>query len=225
MRWVERFADRISHRNREAKFEQFLRLVAPRRDETILDVGVADREYSPNDNYLEKRYPYPQNIVAVADRGLDHFVARYPEISAVIADGRALPFADNEFDIAYSNAVIEHVGAHDRQVDFLRELNRVAGRGYVTTPNRYFPVEIHTRMPLLHILLPQKWFESVLRHVGKAWATGDYMNLLSSRDLRRLLSDAQIAHARIVRNRFLGMTMTFTVIWSARGTRTATRGR
>jgi hypothetical protein len=214
MRWVEFMAERISGRNRALKFEQFLRLVDPQGHEAILDVGVADEEFSSNDNFLEKHYPHPENIVAVAHKSLEQFSLRYPQVRVVIADGRALPFADDEFDIAYSNAVIEHVGPYASQAAFLRELDRVARRGYLTTPNRHFPIEIHTRIPLLHIFLPRAWFHWVLRFIGKGWAADDYMNLLTERDLRRLLRDTTITEFRIVRNRFLGLTMTFSVTWS-----------
>ena len=37
-------------------------------------------------------------------------------MTAVRADGRELPFADGEFDLGFSNAVIEHVaGGRDGQ--------------------------------------------------------------------------------------------------------------
>ena len=32
----------------------------------------------------------------------------------------------------------------------MRELCRVAGRVFISVPNRYFPVEHHTAIPLLH---------------------------------------------------------------------------
>jgi ubiquinone/menaquinone biosynthesis C-methylase UbiE len=214
MKWVERLAARLSHRNRTSKYRQFLELVRPSEGDTILDVGVADREFSESDNYLEKHYPHPQRIVAVAQHSLDHFARRYPGTRAVIADGRALPFANDEFDIVYSNAVIEHTGSREDQLVFLRELHRVARRGYLTTPNRHFPVEVHTRVPLLHILLPKQWFDAFLTRVGKGWATGSYMNLLSEQDLRELLRDAGIADYSIARSRLLVFTITFSVTWA-----------
>jgi hypothetical protein len=57
----------------------------------------------------------------------------------VIADGRLLPFADNEFDIAFSNSVIEHVGDTKSQKAFANEVMRVAQHFWVQTPNRWFP--------------------------------------------------------------------------------------
>jgi ubiquinone/menaquinone biosynthesis C-methylase UbiE len=77
-----------------------------------------------------------------------------------------LPFWDNQFDVAHSSAVIEHVGSRKNQSDFLCELWRVARSGiFVTTPNRWFPVEFHTALPLVH-WLPSASFRALLRRVG-----------------------------------------------------------
>ncbi len=62
----------------------------------------------------------------------------------------------------WSNAVLEHVGTRDDQLLFLREVRRVGRRVFLTTPNRHFPVEVHTRTPLLH-WLPKPVFERYLR--------------------------------------------------------------
>ena len=69
------------------------------------------------------------------------------------ADGRELPFADGEFDLGFSNAVVEHVaGGRAGQRQFVHELCRVAGRVFVTTPNLFFPLEVHTLLPFAHWL-------------------------------------------------------------------------
>jgi hypothetical protein len=44
------------------------------------------------------------------------------------------------------------VGRRAEQVAFVQELCRVADRVFVTTPNRWFPVEVHTLLPLVHWL-------------------------------------------------------------------------
>ncbi len=69
---------------------------------------------------------------------------------AVRADGRELPFADGAFDLGFSNAVVEHVaGGREGQRRFVHELCRVAQRVFVTTPNRWFPLEVHTLLPFV----------------------------------------------------------------------------
>ncbi len=204
----------ISAKSRKRKYEQFLKLILPNKEETILDVGVNTEEYSDTDNYLEKFYSFPENITAVGLGDFSEFQKRYPKVRVLQTDGRALPFTENEFSIVYSNAVIEHVGNDTDQVRFLEELYRVSTRGYITTPNRLFPIEVHTRIPLLHILLPKNIFDVVLRSIGKGWAAGDYMNLLSERDLRERLQKAGITSYTVIKNRFFGLPMTFTVVWN-----------
>jgi trans-aconitate methyltransferase len=213
MPWIEQIAYTVSHKSREKKFRLFLAAVKPLPQETILDIGVNNTEYSESDNYLEKHYPYPQHITVVSKEGLDAFTKRYPQIKAVMADGRSLPFPDNAFDISYSNAVIEHVGNREDQKHFLQELVRVAKRGYLTTPNKHFPIEVHTRIPLLHLLLSKKYFDVFLKKIGRGWAADNYMNLLSQSELETLLKEAGIQNYTLLKNRFFGFTMTFTVIW------------
>lgn len=60
-------------------------------------------------NYLEKHYPYPQKITALGINGKDVFCRNYPLVRAVLYDGVNFPFGNKQFDIGWSNAVIEHV--------------------------------------------------------------------------------------------------------------------
>ncbi len=62
-----------------------------------------------------------------------------------------LPFADGEFDLAYSSSVIEHV-APERRAAFASELRRVAPGWYVQTPAFSFPIEPHALLPFAHWL-------------------------------------------------------------------------
>lgn len=212
---VEVLANTVSKQSRAKKWAQFLALMTPGPDDRLIDVGVNTIEYSESDNYLERHYAYPKNITAVGvETDFTEFKHRYPEVTTVTSDGTRLPFEDDAFDIACSNAVIEHVGGHEKQVAFLRELYRVGKRGYMTTPNRLFPIEVHTRIPLLHILLPRAGFDRVATLLGKGWAAGEYMHLLSRGELNTLAAEAGIKHYELIPNRLLGFTMTFTLVWN-----------
>lgn len=210
---IEKIAYSISAKSRARKFSQFLTLVAPQPDETIVDVGVNTTEYSATDNYLEKFYTHADKITAVGMGDMSAFQTRYPLVTTVSGDGRTLPFPDNAFAIAYSNAVIEHVGTTADQGRFLSELVRVSKRGYLTTPNRHFPIELHTRIPLLHLFLSKRNFDRVATAIGKSWATGDYMTLLSEHELRTLFKEAGVDNYTLIKNRFFSIPMTFTVLW------------
>ena len=152
---LRRVASQVSLRSRERKLRLFVDLLAPGPQTTIVDVGVTDAPFGggSSDNFFEAMYPWPDRITAVGHTELDRFIAAFPQVHAVRADGRELPFEDGAFDIGFSNAVVEHVaGGRDEQRRFVHELCRVARRVFVTTPNRWFPLEVHTLLPLVHWL-------------------------------------------------------------------------
>lgn len=69
-------------------------------------------------------------------------------IRSVVGDARSMPqFGDGEFDIVFSNSVIEHVGGCDDQAQMAAEIVRVGRRHFVQTPNRHFPIEPHFLFP------------------------------------------------------------------------------
>jgi SAM-dependent methyltransferase len=149
-------ASRVSLRSRSRKLELFLETFQPGPQTTVVDVGVTDSGFgaggAASDNFFEAMYPWPERITAVGVTELDRFEAAFPAVRVVRGDGRSLPFADDEFEIAFSNAVVEHVGDRVAQRAFVHEVCRVARHVFVTTPNRWFPIEVHTLWPLVHWL-------------------------------------------------------------------------
>ena len=125
---LRRAASQVSLRSRERKLQLLLDLLQPGPETTVVDVGVTDAPFGggSSDNFFEAMYPWPDLITGVGHTELDRFAAAFPRVRAVRADGRDLPFADGEFDIGFSNAVVEHVaGGRDGQRQFVHELCRV----------------------------------------------------------------------------------------------------
>jgi SAM-dependent methyltransferase len=190
------FAARLSWAARIRIYELFMAACAPPPDASILDVGVTSDVRSRESNFLERLYPHKDRITCVGTEDGSHLERNYPGVR-FIPVGRDVhwPFADLEFDIAFSNAAIEHVGDRTRQAAFVAEMLRVAGRVFVVTPNRWFPVEAHTGLPLVHYL-PAPAFRTVLRRTRyKFWTEEDHLNLLTGDELRRLFPAA--VHAKV----------------------------
>jgi hypothetical protein len=143
-------AERIFIQARDRIYQDFLTRMRPSAESTIVDVGVSD-VVSDGANVLERKYPYQSQITACAIGDAPDFCSAFPLVKFQrIQPNCSLPFADASFDIATSNAVLEHVGSHHNQVLFVRELCRVARKVFISVPNRYFPIEHHTAIPLLH---------------------------------------------------------------------------
>jgi len=182
---VNRAAARISLRSRERKLALFLETFHPGPDTTVVDVGVTDAPFGngSSDNFFEALYPWPERITAVGHTGLDRFEVAFPLVATVRADGRDLPFADGQFDVAFSNAVVEHVGGgRAGQRRFVGELCRIADRVFVTTPNRWFPVDPHSLLPFVHWLPDGETRRRMLRRRG----FDDVLNPLGRRELASL---------------------------------------
>lgn len=178
-------AERLTILARDRIYDDFIRLCRPRPEDTILDVGVSD-VIGEAANVIERRYPYPQRLTAVGLGTAEEFRAAFPDVTyRQIRANEPLPFADGAFDIAASNAVLEHVGSAENQLRFVAELMRVGRRVFITVPNRFFPLEHHTGIPLLH--WTNASFALTCRLLGKsAWTEKESLILMSRQKLRAL---------------------------------------
>jgi hypothetical protein len=178
-------AVRVAARVRTDMFRMFMAEFTPMPEESILDIGTtSDRTYSSS-NYFEALYPHKDRVVAVGLQDASFLEALYPGMRYLRADALNLPFRDDSFDLVHSSAVLEHVGSFDEQARMIFECARVARRGIcLTTPNRWFPIELHTQLPLVH-WLPKDLCRSALRRLGfAALAEEKNLNLMTERELR-----------------------------------------
>jgi hypothetical protein len=184
---LRRAAARVSAASRRRKLALFLELMQPTAETTVVDVGVSDGGYGEDllgtANFFEALYPWPKRIVAVSTQHLDVFREAFPKVTALRADGRALPFTDDQFDVGFSNAVVEHLPDLESQQAFVSELCRVSRRVFVTTPNRWFPIDTHTLVPFAH-WLPDERRDAVYRLLRRQEGLG--LRLLSPAALRGL---------------------------------------
>lgn len=67
-----------------------------------------------------------------------------------------LPFKDNYFDIVISNQIIEHIKDKNNHINEIYRVLKKDGVCYLATPNKYYFLEPHYRLPFLSIL-PRKF--------------------------------------------------------------------
>lgn len=173
-------------RARRRMFEIFMGHFRPAESARILDLGVTPDDSLPESNFFERFYPYRHNLTAASIEDAAAIQERFPGVKFVRISSEGLPFSENQFDIVFCSAVIEHVGNGERQRRFIREALRVSKSFFFTTPNRIFPIEFHTLIPFIH-WLPQPVHQALLRAIGNEfWAKTENLNLLTPASLRTL---------------------------------------
>lgn len=138
-------------------------------------------------------------------------------VTSVAGDATDLSqYADRQFDLVFSNSVIEHVGGFEAQKKMASEMLRTGKNFFLQTPNRYFFMEPHFIMPYfqfyprwLRVLLLQHFrlgFVPRTQSKEEAQKVVDSVRLLTLRELRVLFPGAKIE-----KEKFLFMTKSYTL--------------
>jgi methyltransferase family protein len=164
---LDRLKNNLALSARKRVFDVFMRECQPSRQDLVADFGVSGHREHPVHYFFEALYPYKDRVTAIGRAAEDAhwFPSEFPGLTFLEADLLDIPVPDNYFDAGICNAVVEHAGDRDTQRRLVAEVCRVARRVLFTTPNKQFPVELHTFMPLLHWLPEPRW-RSLLRRLG-----------------------------------------------------------
>jgi hypothetical protein len=198
-----------TRRFRQGRMLDFVALFRPTASMRILDVGGTSM------NWRLVRQPAEVvllNIVMDEDPQ-----ALPPRMRIVQGDGTKLPFGTHEFDVCFSNSVIEHVSTYERQQAFAAEIRRVGKGIWLQTPARSFPLEPHWLGFGIH-WLPHRWQRRLARNFTlyglitrpsrrQVDELVDEYRLLSHREMRELFPDCEIR-----RERLLGLTKSYVAV-------------
>ena len=186
-----KFIDLISKKLRSSKLEPIRQKL--QSGAVVLDIGVwcSIPEPHPGENWLEKQNYGKGKLIAVGLENMQHFKKKYPHVLCVQANGCALPFADNSIDVAFANAVLEHVPEAEQQ-DFVNEISRVTKKfSMLAVPDRFSPLEVHSRIPFLHWL---PFWRNLYRLMGEQyWSSPiNLSTIFTKRSFSRLLQKTQL---------------------------------
>jgi hypothetical protein len=201
----------FSNRMRGKRFERFEALTADLpRPLKIIDIGGTT-------NFWRQRGWAGREDVEITMVNLHEEPTGETNLRSIVGDATNLAdVADGEYDIAFSNSVIEHLFTGDAQAAMAREVQRVAKAFWVQTPNFWFPMEPHFLVPGWQYL-PVAARVAILRRRRCGWRgpcpdvedarrTVREVRLMRKGELRRLFPDATL-----VEERFYGLTKSFVV--------------
>ncbi len=214
MAWLRRVSDpnrqgSLAHKFREDRYV-FLRryLEGMPRPIRILDIGGTVQFWQQSG--LDLRADVDITVCNISEPEVKH-----PDLTFVKADACDLqPFDDNQFDLAFSNSVIEHVGNFERMRAMADEVRRVGRCYFIQTPNRRFPTDPHFPFPFFQFLplalkatllqwLPLAWVGRIKERHRALEAAGS-VQLLNHKQFQTLFPKA-----KMYRERLLGLTKSF----------------
>jgi SAM-dependent methyltransferase len=202
---LNKFFDFIVYHHRKNMYNS----IFPDSDATInrdvLDIGSTSDTGKSSNAFL---YFFPKSkIISVSDQVITNETKlKFPNVDFVLGDGLSLDYSSNKFDLVFSNAVLEHVGKYENVERFILEAYRVSRKDVILiTPNRWFPLETHTKILLLH-WLPKQVFRKFIRLLGMDFfSREENLNLLSRKDLKKILASTGIQSYKIHNLRFMGL--------------------
>lgn len=200
----DRVQNSLSAKLRKKRFELFLKTFNPNNKTKIIDIGGTE--------IIWRGTGLEQNVTILNL----NFGEKDSRFKYIYADACNTGLQVKEFDIAFSNSVIEHVGNFERQKQFASEILRISKSFYLQTPNKHFPIEQHFLFPFFQYL-PKKlklfvglhWKYSTLYAVGEKFIKDEVENirLLSKKELKFLFPNAII-----LKEKFFGLTKSFIII-------------
>lgn len=208
---ITRLFWRFSNKAQAARYEIFRRSFVLNKNTKILDIGGASGHHINRVLKGTKVQPhnvYIANIKPKVNKEAN-FIYGYKTI--LIKEDEGLPYPDYYFDIVYCNSVIEHVTVPKSEIweirsgqefkkkslvnqnRFSHEIRRLSKQYFVQTPNKHFPIEAHSWLPLLG-WFPRRILLPVLKITNRFWVkdTPPDWNLLVRKEMRWLFPDAKL---------------------------------
>jgi len=179
---------------RPQRMQMFVRLLGITPSTTVLDVGggAANWAICP-----------VQPRITILNLDSNIYVNGF---QLVCGDATKMPFVDRQFDVIFSNSVIEHLYTPGRQKKFADEVTRVGNHYFIQTPDYWFPVEPHYLTPFVQFvprdckpwvhrwLTLRGWMDKPSKDTCVEWS--DEIRLLRAREMRALFPKATLVRER-----------------------------
>jgi len=205
---IDNFLNKLLKLNREKIHKIFLKNTIYNNDVSILDCGTSNT-LSDNHNIILQKTKSNKNIDCFSNQIFTKlFQEKYNHVRKYInGDGLNTNLNDNSYDTVYSSATIEHVGSFENQIKLVKESYRISKSFvFITTPNRYYPIDFHTKLPFFH-WLPKKIHRKILKIFGlEFFSKEENLNLMSKKDIHEIMRILKINTYKIISYKFLFFT-------------------
>lgn len=203
----------LKQKFRERRFQFFLDMLNKldkNQPVKILDIGGTQL-------FWEKMNFLHNKNIHITLLNLTQYETKNPNFTSVIGDACNLSqYSDKEFDIVFSNSVIEHLFTLENQKKMADEARRVGRYYFIQTPNYYFPIEPHWLFPFFQFLPQQtriyltsnfslgSFPKAPSKEQAARWVKE--VRLLTGKEMKQLFPEG-----KVYKENFLGMTKSITL--------------
>ena len=206
------FIDRIVKKKRQEMLDIINKKLRDIKIHDALDIGTTNDQDYQSSNFLIKNLKNISEFKSVSDQYIDdNFFSKI--LTKSITDNFTNEEIDNfKSDLVISNATIEHVGNFENQIKMVKNVAKLSRKFFViTTPNRYHPIDFHTKLPFIH-WLPKNVHRSLLNFIGlNYFAKEENLNLFSEQDLNVSMKESGIKNYEIFYINLLGFKSNFLI--------------
>jgi len=220
--WLDRYIDSIVIKKRNAMWKAVLS--APKDQKHLdlnkikncLDVGTTSDEHYESSNFFLKQLPPDIKISTFSDQIIQRSSnARNPSIYHSYQGSICSEISIKErFDLVICSATLEHVGSRENQNFAIKNLLGLTNKFLlITVPNRWHPIEFHSRIPMIH-WFPKKIWRGIfalipsLQHLSLE----ENLNFISAKSIKsEILEHPGVEKVQIFKVRLLGFQSNFAI--------------
>ena len=203
------FIDNIIKKKRSEMLNILNKNIKDNDIESFLDVGTTEENELESSNYFVKNFYKIKIKNSISDQEIKNNNFNKFLRKSITSEFLETEIENYKSDLVISSATIEHVGSYENQIKMLENIIKLTNKYFfITTPNRFFPIDFHTKLPIIH-MLPKKIHRKILSLINlKEYAEEENLNLLDENTVNKLINTQQNAtfKIRIFKVKLFGLT-------------------
>ncbi len=203
------FIDNIIKKKRSEMLNILNKNIKDNDIESFLDVGTTEENELESSNYFVKNFYKIKIKKSISDQEIKSNNFNKLLKKSITSEFLETEIENYKSDLVLSSATIEHVGSYENQIKMLENIIKLTNKYFfITTPNRFFPIDFHTKLPIIH-MLPKKIHRKILSLINlKEYAEEENLNLLDENTINKLINTQQNAtfKIRIFKVKLFGLT-------------------
>ena len=189
------FIDRIVLKKRLEISNIINSIIKKQKIYDALDIGTTSDDENASSNLIIKNIKNIEKFKCISDQEINSKIFYKKLKKSITEDLTEMELNEFSSDIVISSATIEHVGGTPNQNKMIENIVKLTKKIFIiTTPNKFYPLEFHTKIPLIH-WLPKPIYKKILNLLGLTFhAKEENLNLLSVGELKKLLDNQKVTY-------------------------------